>query len=78
MCVSEPEKVSHTRIQHKGRKEWSKGEGQAERGGVAHNKAIYGETGCVMVYLGYVPAGYVFSQLFSWVTLAPSPLVASI
>ena len=29
-------------------------------GGVTHRKAIKGETGCVVVYLGFFPAGYAF------------------
>lgn len=60
MHEGEKEQVSLTIMQHKGRKEWSEGDIEAERGGVTYRKAIKGETGCVVVYLGYFPAGYCF------------------
>lgn len=59
ICACERERVS-VRTQHKA-KEWRKRE--LEGGGVTYRKAIKGETGCVVVYLGFLPAGYVFSDL---------------
>lgn len=53
MNVSEKKQVSHNTIQHKGGKEWSKAAREAERGGATYREAIKGETGCVVVCLGF-------------------------
>lgn len=56
--------------EYKGRKEWGKG----DREGVTYRKAIKGETGCVRVYLGFFPAGYVFHSFTYTAPSVPPPM----
>lgn len=56
--------------EHKGRKEWTKGDREA----VTYRKATKRETGCARVYLGFFPAGYVCHSFTYTAPSVPPPM----